>query len=44
MTEVNIDPISPISMSSDGKTLTLVWTDSKSKTIQVQQGTYTSKE
>jgi hypothetical protein len=43
MTEVNIDPASPVSMCSDGKTLTLVWTDSVSKTIQYIKGTYVSK-
>ena len=42
MSKVNIGIKSPISMCSDGKTLTLVWADSKSKTIKYQQGKYSS--
>jgi len=40
MADVAIDPESPIAMSSDGNTLTLVWADSESKTIKYRQGSY----
>ena len=40
MTLVNINQNSPISMCSDGETLTLVWADSKSNTIMYRKGSY----
>ncbi|MDH7447492.1 alkaline phosphatase family protein [Aquimarina sp. 2201CG14-23] len=40
MNDVNIVPDNPISICGDGKTVTLVWADSKSKTIQYRQGGY----
>ncbi|WP_298511349.1 alkaline phosphatase family protein [uncultured Kordia sp.] len=40
MTDVAINVTGPISMASDGKTLTLVWADANTKTIQYKQGTY----
>jgi hypothetical protein len=42
MANVNIDYTGPISMCSDGETLTLVWADSNSNTIQSKQGKYSS--
>ncbi len=40
MDGVIIDPTSPISICSDNKILTLVWADSKSKTIKYRLGKY----
>ena len=40
MTDVAINVNSPISMASDETTLTLVWADANSKTIQYKQGKY----
>ena len=43
MSNVNIAVDSPIAMGSNGKQLTLVWSDSKSGTIQFRMGTYSPK-
>ncbi|WP_298423723.1 alkaline phosphatase family protein [uncultured Kordia sp.] len=40
MTNVAINVKSPIAMSSDEKTLTLVWADANTNTIQYKQGKY----
>lgn len=40
LSQVSFNTSSPISMTSDGKTLTLVWVDSVSKTIQIIKGSY----
>jgi hypothetical protein len=40
LNQIKMNPNSPISMSSDGKVLTLVWQDATTGTIQCMQGGY----
>lgn len=42
MTDMTINPDSPIAMCSDGSNLILVWSDGNSATIQYRQGGYAS--